>query len=195
MLKLNRKVLGFCLWTITIVCVVLYAVFEFKVSHKIGNIVYNIDSSEIKRFVQFFSDIVCFFSVFVNWIIISEIILFFVDEIDEIGFVARKEIYFLTGFYTVLLLLSAFVVNYFLNKIWNNYGQLTVLEFYSLKEYKMIKIIQNSFLAIYYLVISLHISIKRQFDLVQILKLSLVFVILYIAVFFLPEVQKYVKFI
>ena len=65
----------------------------------------------------------------------------------------------------------------------------------AIKEYKIIKIIQNSFLAVYYLAILLHISIKRQFGLIQILKLFLIFAIIYVAILFFPEVQKYVKFI
>ena len=195
MLKLDKKVIKFFLWIFTIVCIVWYAILQFRVSHLTGNIVYNIDESDIKSFIQFFSDIVCFFSVFVNWVVISEIILFFVDEIDDIGFVTRKEIYFPTGFYTFVSLISSFIVIYTLNRVWNEYGQIDVTDFYSLKEYKIIKIIQNSFLAVYYLAILLHISIKRQFGLIQILKLFLIFAIIYVAILFLTEVQKYVKFI
>ena len=56
MLKLDKKVIKFFLWIFTIVCIVWYAILQFRVSHLTGNIVYNIDESDIKSFIQFFSD-------------------------------------------------------------------------------------------------------------------------------------------
>ncbi len=167
----NKLIKNITIWFGVFIILFISSFVQAKTASLIAGFMLN-ENALFKSMAEDIAGFFSFFSPFINWILISSILAYFINAIQEdYEELEKKDIFLLVGYSAIILLIASLLVIFKLNNCENSEEFKQFLEWSTL--------LRKISSTVYYIFLVTFVSIYEKFNLKKVFMLGFVFVVIF----------------